>query len=457
MTVNAMRSQHKAIDLVTRAGLCIECGTCISACPFKAIKMVKKDGVFIPIIFRSKCSACGLCYRVCPGSIEEVFRQIEGLAEFRRGDDGARFDPYIGYFINTYIAYSSNNYIRYYSSSGGVVSTLLLYLLLKKYVDAVVTVCDTADERGFFEPRPCIINSAQDFLKKYRYIAGSRYRSVPLNEILKDIANNERIRSVAFVGLPCHIRGLKNLLEIDNRLQEKDFIIIGLFCNNVPTSNAQKYLLTKVAKLKGWEVDKVTHIIYRGRGWPGYLTIELKDGYNIIKPFFDYWDSGFGQFFAHKRCLVCTDQTAELADISVGDAWLPELISKDKIGTSIVITRSTLGDGILNEAANEGYLMIQRIPHKKTIQQAAIFRKQLFKSWLKHLKLGYPVHIYIDHREFLPAPSFVARLWYYYLRIGMFLAKYEKTWDLLYIYALLFKSIREAVRVLLGRRRAHEI
>jgi len=453
-----MRTQHKTIDLVTRAGLCVECGTCISACPSNAIKMTKKDDMFIPIILRSKCSVCGLCYRVCPGSIEEVFRQIEGLAKFRRGDyDGARFDPYIGYFINTYIAYSSNNYIRYYSSSGGVVSTLLLYLLLKNYVDAVVTVCDTADERGFFEPRPCMIDSAQDFLKKYRYIAGSRYRSVPLNEILRNLADNEKIRSIAFVGLPCHIRGLKSLLKINDKLRKKDLIIIGLFCNNCPTSNAQKYLLAKVAKLKSWEVDKVTRIIYRGRGWPGFLTIELKDGHNVIKPFFDYRDSGFGQFFAHKRCLVCTDQTAELADISVGDAWLPEFINKDKIGTSIVITRSTLGDRILNEATNEGYLMIQKIPHKKAIQQAAVLRKQLFASWLKHLKLDHSAHIYINYREFLPTPSFVAKLWYYYLRIGMFLAKYEKTWDLLYIYALLFKSIREAVRVFLRRWGVHEV
>ena len=49
---------------------------------------------------------------------------------------------------------------------------------------------------------------------------------------------------------------------------------------------------------------------------------------------------------------MCTDAVCELADISFGDAWLPEL-SNDKIGTSLVISRSETGEEVLRNTKSK--------------------------------------------------------------------------------------------------------
>jgi coenzyme F420-reducing hydrogenase beta subunit len=47
------------------------------------------------------------------------------------------------------------------------------------------------------------------------------------------------------------------------------------------------------------------------------------------------------------RCNLCSDAFGELADLSCGDAWLPEYTAMDKRGTSVVIVRDTRGEALL--------------------------------------------------------------------------------------------------------------
>ncbi|MGC9322644.1 MAG: Coenzyme F420 hydrogenase/dehydrogenase, beta subunit C-terminal domain, partial [Kosmotogaceae bacterium] len=47
---------------------------------------------------------------------------------------------------------------------------------------------------------------------------------------------------------------------------------------------------------------------------------------------------GYG-FFKYKACDYCDDVVSETADVSVGDAWLPEYVN-DSGGTNVVIVRN---------------------------------------------------------------------------------------------------------------------
>ncbi|AFS77808.1 4Fe-4S ferredoxin iron-sulfur binding domain-containing protein [Gottschalkia acidurici 9a] len=49
--------------------LCVGCGTCVKACPMKAIKIV--DGIFAEVN-QDKCVGCSKCERECPASIIEI-------------------------------------------------------------------------------------------------------------------------------------------------------------------------------------------------------------------------------------------------------------------------------------------------------------------------------------------------------------------------------------------------
>jgi len=57
---------------------------------------------------------------------------------------------------------------------------------------------------------------------------------------------------------------------------------------------------------------------------------------------------------------MCPDQTNELADISVGDAWLPEL-GHERNGESVVVARTKKGEEILNLASSAGVISLKPV------------------------------------------------------------------------------------------------
>ena len=82
----------------------------------------------------------------------------------------------------------------------------------------------------------------------------------------------------------------------------------------------------------------------------------------------DYWNNLFGlNFFTPARCLLCSDGICELADISFGDAWLPEL-SDDKIGKSIIVSKSEIGEQLLQAMKLKNEIELDETSAKKVIQ-----------------------------------------------------------------------------------------
>jgi coenzyme F420 hydrogenase subunit beta len=171
---------------------------------------------------------------------------------------------------------------------------------------------------------------------------GSKYCSVATNSRLADVmAGNDR---VAVVGLPCHIHGVRKAQRSIPQLKEKVVLCISLFCGMVQTLQGTLVLL----KSRGIHPEEVIEIRYRGSGWPGSLQVSLRDGQTYSEPYKSYYGRYFTSFFPH-RCTLCTDGVGELADISCGDAWLPEYESDDH-GTSLLIARSRKGTDLLSLA-----------------------------------------------------------------------------------------------------------
>jgi coenzyme F420 hydrogenase subunit beta len=83
---------------------------------------------------------------------------------------------------------------------------------------------------------------------------------------------------------------------------------------------------------------------------------------------------------------MCSDALCELADISFGDAWLPEL-SADKIGSSIVVSRTGIGEELLQRAETENKLIIQHTSKEKLIesQKPALYFKKKSLSARKRI------------------------------------------------------------------------
>lgn len=341
------------IAQVVRDGLCTGCGTCIALCPGEAIKLTinEKKGIYIPELNEEKCNNCGICYEVCPGH-EVDFKQLN-LEIFGKEPE----DILIGNYLNCYVGHSTNYNIRYNSASGGLVTALLIFALEEGIIDGVLV---TRMKKGNpLEPEPFIARTKEEVIEASR----SKYCPVPANIALKEILASKEEERFAAVGLPCHIHGIRKAEQINKKLKGKITLHLGIFCNHAPNFWGTKLLLRR---LKVRE-DEVIKLDYRGEGYPGSMKISKKSG-ELLLP--DYWDFVGAYFFYPARCLMCSDEICELADISFGDAWLPEL-SDDKIGASIVVSKSEIGEKLLHAMKSKNKIELTEVGAKKVIQSQA--------------------------------------------------------------------------------------
>ena len=260
----------------------------------------------------------------------------------------------IGNYLNCYTGYSTDNKIRYNSSSGGLVTQLLLFALESNLIDGALVTRMRYDDP--FRPETFIATTKNEILEASK----SKYCPVPCNLALSKIL--EKDGRFAVVGLPCHIIGVRKAELVNEKLRERIVLHLGLFCSHTPTYRATKLFVERMNIRKG----TIVKLEYRGEGWPGCLKVVSRDGKTVSVPVHVYWDFLGLDFLVSKGCLVCHDSLNELADISFGDAWLPEY-SRDKIGTSILIARSNVGMRLLENARIANKIELNVLPSKRVV------------------------------------------------------------------------------------------
>lgn len=352
---------NKTIEDIAKNDLCTGCGTCVGICPNSAIRMMKDDlkGIYIPKINTEICNQCGLCFEVCPGHSVDFIGL--NLSIFGKEPE----DVSIGCYLNCYIGHATDHDVRYDSTSGGLVTQLLIFALENGIIDGALVI--RMSKENPLEPEPFIARTKEEMIEASK----SKYCPVPANIALKEISKSKEGGKFAVVGLPCHIHGIRKAEVVNKKLKERIVLHIGIFCGHTPDFRATEFFLQKHNIKK----ENIKEIYYRGGGWPGKIIIIMKDGskrvisrreHESISSFLCY-ESAFYLHFNPVRCLLCCDGTCELADISFGDAWLPEL-SNDKIGTSMVISRTERGEQILQYATKKGKIELGEITKDKAIQ-----------------------------------------------------------------------------------------
>ncbi|MEM3438020.1 MAG: Coenzyme F420 hydrogenase/dehydrogenase, beta subunit C-terminal domain, partial [Nitrososphaerales archaeon] len=319
-----------------------------------------------------------------------------------------------------------SNAIRYNSASGGLVTSLLIFALENRIIDGALVT--KMNERKPLEPEVFLARTEEEI----SLASKSKYCPVPVNVALKEILKEGG--RFAVVGLPCHIQGIRKYEIVNKELKEKIVLHLGLFCSNTPSFLATDYILTR-ARCKKEEIIKID---YRGQGWPGNMRIKFRDGSTLTLT--DYWGTGFGQYFSPIRCIFCIDQTNELADISFGDAWLPDVIKKDKIGTSIVISRTKIGQEILEKATINNIISLNSINRDKVVQSQGniwSFKKTNLRTRILLLrffnKKEHP--IYTSARLLEPGFNDFLKMTFRFL--GRSMASKKSLWNVINSYAYL--------------------
>ena len=348
----------KSIQDINLKYLCTGCGACAAVCPTGAIKMKIHNGVYRPEIDQKLCIGCGRCLSVCPG--------IGVATEFIPKTKHYKKNHFLGSFISTYLGYSKNESIRFNSSSGGIATALLVFMIKNHYIDGAVV---TRIKKGTYETESFIAKNEEELISAQ----GSKYSPTNPVSIIKKVKNMKG-KKFAFVGLPCHIHGIRKIQKIEKWAQNRIILTIGLFC-----SHGSSYIATKTILEKLGRKNSINNLKYRGNGWPGKMEIGYKDKKEFI-PLGVYWKRFYAPyFFTPYRCLTCCDFASELADISLGDAWLEEIKKRDNIGTSVIITRSRLAEKVIKDAEEANKIYLKPIPYSKVIksQSGILLRKKV--------------------------------------------------------------------------------
>lgn len=358
-----MTESRELYEKIIKSDYCIGCGACASVkdSPFK---MLMDDfGNIVAYHYKNLDDNKAKVLSICPFSnhaknedeISEIF-----FSEVKNKDSK------IGKYIECFAGYVNEGTFREKGSSGGFGKWLGYILLKENKIDYLVQVLPNQSndpKQPLFDY--AIISGKDEVLRGSK----SAYYPVTLENILKTI--KETNGRYAITGVPCFIKTLRLLSCEDEIFKKRIKYTIGIICGGMKSANH--------SKLIGWQLgvkpENLVGIDFRRKYkdkpasfkiyqvWSSLDTIErYKDSYGLYG--ID-WGAGY---FKPNPCDYCDDVVAETADISLGDAWLPQF-EADPDGTTIMVIRN-----------NEIYEIVNKYNYNKTIALHKLTPEEVAKS-----------------------------------------------------------------------------
>lgn len=323
--------------------LCTGCGVCISEDKSNSSSMGwNSEGFLVPEI--NDTSFHNEMERVCPFNLKGNLNEDSLANSFL--DSALYRDNDIGYYSGLYVGYSKEH--RETSSSGGMATFIFDNLLQSGKVDNLFIVKELNGEYKYQ-----LFNNVQ----KIKSISKTRYFPVTLETLFTEINNIKG--TVAVSGVACFIKAIRLKQSYNPELKAKIPFLVGIICGGLKS----KYYSDFLAQSAGC-FDEYGSAEYRVKKPESYAldyNFSCKDKYGErihiveMRTLGDMWGTGL---FKSNACDFCDDVTTELADISLGDAWI-EPYNKEGLGNSVVITRSKLADEIIRHGIEQDLLHIK--------------------------------------------------------------------------------------------------
>jgi coenzyme F420 hydrogenase subunit beta len=321
---------------VQRYHFCGKCGGCVAFCSADNLGALKVGPDGMPVFAdEEKCLKCGICYMICPNT-----RDLD--EELKKK---TKWEHPIGQIKDLVSAQTTNPTVGERCTDGGVVTSVLLYLLDNHMIDGALV----SKSAGPFHRGPMLATSGEEvisasgshFDESFSIVElGSQYSTYsPAMQELKSLRKG-LIDRVAMVGTPCQIHTVRKMQVLGIIPSDVIKYYFGLFCmENFSFNDIQ---LRHLEKQYGFDLTQVSKV-------------------NVKEDFFIYLDNGrvihipFEEIdsIARPACLVCPDFSAEFSDISFGGLGSPD-------GYTTVLIRSERGKMVYRGALTAGYVRERR-------------------------------------------------------------------------------------------------
>jgi coenzyme F420 hydrogenase subunit beta len=251
-------------------------------------------------------------------------------------------------FQRTVLAASTDSGLREKSSSGGLVTELLRFLLRSGQIHcALVTVADPANPARAIT---VLARTEDEVLRSCQ----SRYSLFPWGQTLRELLKNNE--PFAVVGTSCQLSSLKNALRLFPKLRNNLVLMIGICCE----SNIEPAATDHLLKIRGIKLENLQRIEFRSGKWPGVMAAFLHDGSEVVLSNRNRLEGAINYLklaYGRDRCNFCSDVLCEVADITVGDPWgrdeEGQLKYRGSAGYSAAMIRSETMQRILSEMVQD--------------------------------------------------------------------------------------------------------
>lgn len=330
--------------------------------PCSVLTMQWHQGQYRPQL-SGDCTECEACLQVCP------------FLNTPPGPLPSEANP-LGQFVGTYIGYSTVEPERATAASGGLTTRLLRSMLESNVVQAVLVIRSTGDPGRLFEAT--WVRSSEAVLAA----ASTKYYPTTIADALREL-RTESLQHYASVALPCTIRALRLASQQYPWLQECLSFLVGLTCGHMVSAAYTEVLVGA----SGCRADAVTGVSYRGKIGMQRSSDFRFQAYEVDKqgralPFTSNLVSGLwgGRYLCLNGCLYCQDLFADVSDVTLMDAWLPQYID-DPQGTNLVLVRSAQIDDLLKQEARAGRIVLEPIaPEQVIASQQGALRQKLYEN-----------------------------------------------------------------------------
>jgi coenzyme F420 hydrogenase subunit beta len=280
-----------------------------------------------------------------------------------------------------FMARSADATVRAKAQDAGVVTALTVFGLEQGFIDSAVLTL--FKDKSL--PKGVIASSRQKVLE----CTGSSYMGAPTIEAFNRATQDDGCKNIGVIGTPCQVLALARMRAAPAEMcknMDRLKLVVGLFCT---------WALSYVDFAQFLEREVPGHIVkYDVPPHPANVLIAYTEKERIDIPLEKVLP------FVKPACSMCSDLTAEFADISVGSG------RREVLDWNTVIVRTERGMRLIDAAIKKGVIETRDIPDENLsrLKSASANKK---KRALKNIiqKTGSPDNLlYLKTRAEMVKP-----------------------------------------------------